>query len=339
MNADRFQQITSEYAKLRVAVVGDFCLDRYLEIDPSREETSIETGLPVHNVVNVRAQPGGAGTVLNNLSALGVGEIYPVGFCGDDGEGLELSRALFARPGVKPDYFFKTDQRRTFTYCKPLIVTPGSPPVELSRLDTKNWTPTPSDLEGDIINAIEKLHERVDAFILLDQTPIAETGVITRHVLAKIHRIQARLPQLLIIADSRHRLKNFPRCSFKVNRAEFCQLMEIPDTVSIDELRSRAEILAKSEARKVFVTLAGDGILGAFADGQSSHLPALPLRGSIDIVGAGDAVTANLATALAADASLKESLEIANAAASVVIHQLGTTGTANIAAIQSLLSH
>ena len=42
----------------------------------------------------VRAQPGGAGTILNNLVALGVGRIVPVGFCGDDGEGYELRREL-----------------------------------------------------------------------------------------------------------------------------------------------------------------------------------------------------------------------------------------------------
>jgi bifunctional ADP-heptose synthase (sugar kinase/adenylyltransferase) len=75
MNSDRFEAITSQYPRLRVAVVGDFCLDRYLEIDPARQEVSIETGLPVYNVTNVRAQPGGAGTVLNNLVALGVGAV------------------------------------------------------------------------------------------------------------------------------------------------------------------------------------------------------------------------------------------------------------------------
>jgi bifunctional ADP-heptose synthase (sugar kinase/adenylyltransferase) len=41
-------------------------------------------------------------------------------------------------------------------------------------------------------------------------------------------------------------------------------------------------------------------------------------------------VTANLAAAMAAGANLREALELANAAASVVIHQLGTTGTASI---------
>ena len=83
MDLARFEKITNRYPRLRVAIIGDFCLDRYLEVDPTRQELSIETGLPVHNVINVRSQPGGAGTILNNLAALGVGEIHPVGFCGE----------------------------------------------------------------------------------------------------------------------------------------------------------------------------------------------------------------------------------------------------------------
>jgi bifunctional ADP-heptose synthase (sugar kinase/adenylyltransferase) len=54
-------------------------------------------------------------------------------------------------------------------------------------------------------------------------------------------------------------------------------------------------------------------------------------------VGAGDCVTANLAAALAAGASLREALQLANAAASVVVHKLGTTGTASVAEIKGLL--
>src|ERR1043166_5874697 len=99
MLASRLQQIVQKYSSLRIIVLGDFCLDRYLEIDPTKQETSLETGLPVHNVVNVRAQPGGAGTIVNNLSALGIGTIYPLGFVGNDGEGLELWRALENKPG------------------------------------------------------------------------------------------------------------------------------------------------------------------------------------------------------------------------------------------------
>ena len=125
MNRARFETIVASLPLARIAVVGDFCLDRYLEIDPARHETSIETGLEVHNVTHVRSQPGAAGTILNNLVDLGVSELYPAGFCGEDGEGFELLAALRNRPGVHLDYFLQTPARRTFTYCKPLLLTPG----------------------------------------------------------------------------------------------------------------------------------------------------------------------------------------------------------------------
>ena len=48
-------------------------------------------------------------------------------------------------------------------------------------------------------------------------------------------------------------------------------------------------------------------------------------------------MTANLTAALAADATLTEAMQLAMAAASVVIHQLGTTGTANVRQIGELL--
>jgi bifunctional ADP-heptose synthase (sugar kinase/adenylyltransferase) len=95
--------------------------------------------------------------------------------------------------------------------------------------------------------------------------------------------------------------------------------------------------LAKQNHREVFITLSERGILGAAPNGEVEHVPCLPLRGEIDIVGAGDSVTANLTAALAAGATLREAIELANAAASVVIHQLGTTGTASVPQIRELL--
>ncbi len=79
------------------------------------------------------------------------------------------------------------------------------------------------------------------------------------------------------------------------------------------------------------------GIVGALRGQDPEHVPAIPVRGPIDIVGAGDSVTANLAAALASGADLREAMELAMAAASLVIHQLGTTGTASVPQIAELL--
>lgn len=366
MTPSRFQSITEKYAKLRIGVIGDFCLDRYLEIDPRKTETSIETGLPVHNVTHVRSQPGGAGTIVNNLAALGIGAIYPLGFAGEDGEGYELTRALAAVPGVRNDYFIQTRERHTFTYCKPLILEPGKTPRELSRLDQKNWTPTPAALSARIAANLTALAAQVDALILLSQVDVPETGVLTASVLEAARKIAAAHPHKTILADSRLGLRDFPPVIFKMNAAELASLTgtdwrdapgqetrptssaiggdpvgRVPSRGAQDAIPNILQIakqLAQKNGRPVFITLSERGIIGASPDGQAEHVPAHPVRGEIDIVGAGDAVTANLTAALAAGADLRESLELANTAASVVIHQLGTTGTASVNQLQQTLS-
>ncbi len=337
MNVERFATITGQYPKLRIAVVGDFCLDRYLEIDPTKAETSIETGLPVHNVVNVRAQPGGAGTVLNNLVALGVGEIFPVGFIGDDGEGYELRRALAALPGVRLDYLLQTSARRTFTYCKPLIVRANKPPRELNRLDQKNWTPTPPDVVAQLSAHLLAVADRVDGMVVLGQEDDQATGVVTPALLETLGKVVKAKPQQMVLADSRRSLRNFPPSIFKMNAAELSALTGMTTDTSLEAIGAAAVQLAQQNQRPVFVTLSERGILGATPEGQIEHLPALPLRGEIDIVGAGDSVSANLLAALLSGATLREALTLANAASSIVIHQLGTTGTANVAQLQDLV--
>lgn len=336
MATERLKSLVGRYRDLRIALVGDFCLDRYFEIDPARREVSLETGLEVHNVTRVRCQPGAAGTVLNNLAALGVGEILPVGFRGDDGEGWELERALRAVPGVELASFFVTPERRTFTYSKPLVMHPGGPPVELNRLDVKNWTPTPSTVEDRLRGAVFELARTVDAMIVLDQVDVEGTGAVTRSVLGALEEVSRRRLDLLIVADSRRGLAGFPPVIYKMNAAELAKLTgEATDDLAA--VRAAAERLARRNGRPVFVTLAQKGIVGASPDGASEHAPSLPLRGPIDIVGAGDSVTANLTAALAAGASLLEAMMLAQAAASIVVHQLGTTGTATPEAILSLL--
>jgi rfaE bifunctional protein kinase chain/domain len=337
MKQSRFVEITNRFSRLRIAVVGDFFLDRYLHIDPTKQETSIETGLPVFNVVEVRSQPGAAGTILNNLVALGIGQIHAVGFCGDDGEGFELRQALAKSAGVSLDHFLVTPFRRTPVYCKPLVLDPGRPPRELNRLDSKNWTQTPAEIEAEMVRHVEILMNEVDALILLDQVELPATGVVTSELKLALSSTPKANPQLITLADSRRGLGDFPPMGFKMNAAELAR-MAGTTVAGIDAVKKHAVDLALRDRHPVFVTLAELGIVGASSEGRCEHVPAYPVCGEIDIVGAGDAVTANLAAALAAGANHQEAMELAMAAASIVIHQVGTTGTASISQLAGLLT-
>lgn len=336
MTPERFAEITARYSKLRLALAGDFCLDRYFDIDPAKSEISIETGLEVHNIVRVRCQPGAAGTILNNLVALGVGEVRIIGACGQDGEGYELRRALSKLPGVLLDGLVESAERRTFTYTKPLIFREGHPPEELNRLDIKNWTPTPAELRASLVRHIEAAANSTDALILMDQVDVAETGVVTRELLAAVGRTVQQRREWLVLGDSRRGLKEWPSISFKMNAAELRSLSG-KEAATIEECMRAVESVAARNGRPAFVTMAERGIVGASPGSGAVAVPSLPLRGPIDIVGAGDSVTANLTAALAAGATLQEAMELAMAAASLVIHQLGTTGTASVAQIREIL--
>ena len=142
---------------------------------------------------------------------------------------------------------------------------------------------------------------------------------------------------LRVLADCRRGLQHYPPIGFKMNAAELGRMTRSTAT-DLEDVKRYAALLAESTGHPVFVTLEECGIVGATPGGRPEHVIAHPVRGPIDIVGAGDAVTANLAAALAAGANAREPMELAMAAASLVIHQLDTTGTASMRQIASLMA-
>src|SRR5260370_3459573 len=153
-----------------------------------------------------------------------MGAIRPIGFAGSDGEGFELWNALEKRPGVGMKPFVRTAQRRTFTYCKPLLLQPGKPPLELNRLDSKNWTHTPVLVEGLLMNSVLGVASFADALIVLDQVDLPDTGVVTQRVMTALERLASANPELLILADSRRGLRGYPPVVFKMNASELSAL-------------------------------------------------------------------------------------------------------------------
>jgi sugar/nucleoside kinase (ribokinase family) len=171
----------------------------------------------------------------------------------------------------------------------------------------------------------------------MDQVDMAETGVVTQRLLEVVGRTANDRRGIPVIADSRRGLRGYPPVIFKMNAAELAVLSGRTKRLSLTQVKAAATQLAAHNQQAVFVTMAERGIVGVLPTGAVEHVTALPVRGPIDIVGAGDSVTANLAVALAAGASVREAVEIAIAASSQVIHQLGTTGTASIKQIAKLL--
>jgi bifunctional ADP-heptose synthase (sugar kinase/adenylyltransferase) len=328
LSESRLKQILDALPCLEIAVLGDLFLDRYLDLDAALTELSVETGLDAYQVTRVRSYPGAAGTVINNLAALGVGKIYPLSFIGDDGEGFELRRALQALPGVDTSHVraFPDPRFRTPTYTKPMFNEAGQLPRELNRLDIKNRTPLPEWTAQQTVAALRELWPHLDALLVLDQVSEADCGVISQPVREALAELGRDKPERWILADSRERIGLFRCVAAKPNQTE-CR-KAVADAGSIEEA---TQTLARRLRRPVFCTCGERGSLIAdprSAPGAPVHVPAYPVTGPIDIVGAGDSTSAGLACALAAGASLAEAAAFGNLIASITIQQLGTTGTA-----------
>ncbi|NPV45657.1 MAG: carbohydrate kinase [Armatimonadetes bacterium] len=329
MEQDRFLEILDGFSRVRLAVIGDFFLDKYLVIDPALAETSLETGLEAHQVVAVRHSPGAAGTVTSNLAALQAGAIHAVGAIGDDGHGYELRQGL-QRTGVDLGHLLVLEDIFTPTYTKPMVIQADGTEVEANRLDIRNRRPLSEGVMERIMGGLEALLPEVDGVIIADQVAEANLGVITEATRGRLAEMAVAHPEVLFFADSRAHIGEFRQVIIKPNRREaaLCLGSEEESAAGLEALAEMGRQLAHRNHRPVFITLGPEGML-ACDEASATHVPGIPVTGPIDIVGAGDSATAGTVLALCAGADPAEAALFGNLVASITIQQIGTTGTAS----------
>jgi rfaE bifunctional protein kinase chain/domain len=328
------EMILERVPHLTIGVLGDLFLDRYLDLDASLTEPSLETGLDAYQVVNVRAQPGAAGTVINNLVALGVGRVCPIAVLGDDGEGYELRQALHGQRVVDTAGLLSASQRRTPTYTKPMLCEREKAPRELNRLDIKNRRPMPGALEEQIIARLREIWPRLDALVVLDQVSETDCGVVTTRVRDRLAELALETPSRFVLADSRLRIGDFRNVCLKPNRQEATAAAALL-AAGEETLEVVVAELSRRVGRWVFCTDGAQGIAVASPDGGvAARIPGCSVTGPIDIVGAGDSTSAAIVCAMASGASAAAAAAFGNLVASITIQQIGTTGTATPAQVR-----
>jgi rfaE bifunctional protein kinase chain/domain len=308
-------EILAGFKKLRVVVVGDVCLDRWCRYDPALAEVSRETGIPRTAVITGEVTPGAAGTIANNLVALGAGRVEVVGARGDDGHGYELQRAL-ERRGIGTKGLIVTSEIATFTYTKLINCATGV--EDVARVDFINCSPLAEGLEREVIAALERAAHDADVMIVSDQAETDAGGVVTPRMREALERIGQRK---LVWVDSRRRPEHFRGVILKPNEDEARAALSRIGADSYRDLRAR------TEARSLFVTHGPEGVLIVDERGER-WVHTRGVESPVDICGAGDSFSAGAAMALAVNASPEESARFGNLVASITIMKAGT-GTAS----------
>jgi sugar/nucleoside kinase (ribokinase family) len=176
-----------------------------------------------------------------------------------------------------------------------------------------------------------------DGMLVVDQARSLNCGIVTDRARDELQRLANANPDKVIVADSREFLGRYRSVIFKSNLSEALRaagLSRMGGESAVDCAERCGRALWALSNRPIVITLGGDGIyLREHIDQPGNYLPAIPVDGPIDIVGAGDSVNASVGAALCAGATLEEAGFLGNLVASIVIQQIGVTGTASAAQV------
>ena len=311
MRKSRVREITRAMRRSRVAVVGDIMLDRYIWGVVDR--ISPEAPVPVVAVADVSVRPGGAANVAWNLASLGVKAALS-GVVGQDSSGAELTRLIEAK-GL-PTRNLVRDPRRPTTE-KIRIVAHSQ---QVVRADFESAEPMRDTVLKKLLAAVKAAVSGAKAVVVSDYGK----GVVSEDVMDLVRALcgPKRVPFLI---DPKEGHFSLYRGAYAVtpNKKEAGGFYnrKIRNDADLDFVGSA--LLRDLEAEAVLITQGEDGM--TLFQGRRRPIN-FPARASevYDVTGAGDTVISVLAAGLAAGASIKEAIELANAAAGIVIRELGT---------------
>jgi D-beta-D-heptose 7-phosphate kinase/D-beta-D-heptose 1-phosphate adenosyltransferase len=304
---DRLDALLDAARGRRVAIVGDAMLDVYLRGDVDR--ISPEAPVPVVRVRETKHALGGAANVAQNVAAAGA-SCALIAAVGDDEPGRTLRRMLSE---VQRDASALVEVARPTTR-KTRVLARAQQVVRFDEEDDADLAPADVDR---MLAAVSTAVDHADALVLEDYNK----GVLVPRVIegAIAH---ARARKIPIVVDPKYR--NFfsyrGATVFKPNRRELEAAMGA--AVDLEHPEALPATFDRLGVGHLLLTLGERGMALIAADGNVRRIPTTA-RDVYDVVGAGDTVTAYLATSLAAGASAYEAAVVANFAAGVEVGKLG----------------
>ena len=298
-----------ELQKGKVIVFGDIMLDKYLS--GSIDRISPEAPVPVLNPSSEEIRLGGAANVALNLSSLGV-KTTLLGVTGKDDDSekiidlLKLNKIRFSlRRSVVP------------TISKTRLL---SSQQQLLRIDEEekfldaDWKAS----LGKFLKLVNQENNKV--FVLSDygKGTLMDTKLIIR-------RAKAKGKIILIDPKGKDFSKYVGADLITPNLNEFMEV--VGKITSEKELTKKGKNLIKSlKLKALLITRGPDGMTLLENKNNKIKRTDFPTqaRDVFDVSGAGDTVIASVASGLAADFTLEESIRLANIAAGIVVGKLGT---------------
>jgi rfaE bifunctional protein kinase chain/domain len=342
----RLKRLLPRFRKLRIGVLGDLMLDRYVWGNANR--LSPEAAVPVVDYVSEQDCPGGAGNVAVNVAALGA-RVEVFGVIGAqraarlrgtakkiaaDEAGMSLHACLL-KLGIEDRGIIPDADR--ITTLKTRIIAKHQ---HIVRIDHERVDPVSPGTEEKLFRLLVSSLEKLDGLVLSDYDKGLLGDGFADRVLSAAHQLKVpvfvkpKTSRLYAYCGARVIVCNTKEAGHYVGRI-------VSDEKSVEE--AGRKLLPHFGCSAVVITR-GDKGMNIFEEDSPRHLyiPATSFevtyarvgrpgiersatgRQVFDLTGAGDTVLSVLSLALAAGAPLPDAALLANTAAGVVVGKLGT---------------
>lgn len=303
-----FIKIIKKFKKVRIGVVGDLILDRFIAGDVER--ISPEAPVPVVRLCEEKVRLGGAANTAANIAAFGA-QTAVFGAVGDDASGQTLLELLSAEGA---------DTRGVISIPKPTIektriIALGQQIVRLDREDNGELDKESQKL---LLAKFSETISTLDAVVVSDY----DKGVITADFSRLILKAARKRRVPLIVAPKPPHFSFFRGADVIVPNKKEAEGVIGRVLNREDDWLGAGRTLAKRSAAPVLITRGSEG-MSLFENGNVSHIPSAA-REVYDVTGAGDTVVAVLSLGLGCGIKLYEAAVLANAAAGIVVGKRGT---------------
>lgn len=309
--------ILSEFSNVRVLLLGDIMLDKY--VYGNIERISPESPVPVLLHKDEKDMLGGAGNVYRNLIALNGRKHVFLSAVGNDEHRFHIIELLkdIKKNAKGAEYHLFVDSNRKTT----LKLRLTAQKQQIIRYDVETASPFKPDLQEKILKKYVECLKNTDIVVLSDYNK----GFFSREFTQNIIKLAKKAGKKVLIDPKNSDFSVYSGADYVTpNRKEFIEASGQPIS-TIDDITKAAKALCKKHSIKnIIVTLGEDGILFVPKDGKPIHSKLESGPDVFDVSGAGDTVLSVLALSIACSAQMPQILILANIAAQIAISKSGT---------------
>ncbi len=295
----------------KALLIGDVMLDRYVLGKVNR--VSPEAPVPVFLANEKKQVLGGAGNVFNNLISMNVFTTF-ITIVGNDINGKQIKNKL---KGIKNCKIYLLNEAKKISTTKTRYLVNGQ---QLIRVDEEDKLELSKKNYDAILKNFKKELKKHDIVILSDYNK----GIFNKNLLAEIIKISNK-NKIPVVIDPKQKNFNLYRGADLItpNQIEASKVSNLICNTDKRTEISGKNIIKKYGIKEVLITRGEEGL--SFINKKKSLHSKTKKIEVFDVSGAGDTVLSIISICRANKIDIKESLQLANKAAGIVVGKIGTS--------------